>query len=72
MESSKLTSNSKKKCGFVCAVNNCKSKSLENADLSYHFFPPTVGILSKSTIILAFPKKSPCWLYGRKQQKEKI
>ena len=26
MESPKLTSNSKKKCGFVCAVNSCKSK----------------------------------------------
>ena len=69
MESSKLTSNSKKKCVFVCAVNSCKSKSPKNADLSYHFFPPTVDIFSKSTIILAFPKKATCWLHGRKQQK---
>ena len=57
MESSKLTPDSKKKCCFLCAVNNnCRSKSLENADLSYHFFLPTVGILSKSTIILVYPK----------------
>ena len=56
MESPKLISNSRKKCGFICAVNCCRSKRLENADLSYHFFPPTFGILSKSTIISAFPK----------------
>ena len=71
MESLKMTSNQKNKCVFVCAVNSCKSKSPENADLSYYFFPPTLGIFSKSTIILAFPKKPTCWLHGRKPQKEK-
>ena len=66
-----MASNLKKKCVFVCAVSSCKSKSTENVDLSYHFFPPTVGIMSKSTIILAFPKKPTCWLHGRKQQKKR-
>ena len=41
MESSEQISNSKKKRGYVCAVNSCKSKSWENDDLSYHFSPPT-------------------------------
>ena len=40
MESSEQMSNSKKKRGYVCAVTSCKSKSRENEDLSYHFFPP--------------------------------
>ena len=40
MESCEQISNSKKKRGYVCAVNSCKSKSRKNEDLSYHFFPP--------------------------------
>ena len=69
MESSEQISNSKKKRGYVCAVNSCKSKSRENGDLSYYFFLPTGRNFVKTYNYFGNPEKIDVLVASKKATK---